>query len=599
MRRTTIYLCICMLFALTGRALADSAQATVDRTRVFLGESLTLTVSVEGGGDVDMSEIQDFDVVSRSSGTSISIINGQMTKTSEYRYILTPKKTGELTIPALQAGNAVTEPITVTVLKRGDSKAQGGPGRTDKSAGDSAQQPDPEPDESREMFLQASVSKRSPYVGETVVYTMRLYTALAFTNAQLERPEFSGFNAKQLDDQREYNKIINGRRYRVIEVDFLLTPMPGEQAGEEVLIEPITLHCDVVRRTRRRTNLPFGGFFNDQELIARVFRSDSIRMQVQPLPAYQGEGTFSGLVGGFQVQAEADKTELKTGESATVSITISGRGNIMDAAELAFPKSPLYKVYTDSPEESVSADRQGYSGRKVFRYALVPQEPADFTVPGFSLVYFDPGQGKYVRKSTKPLGFSVTQGAEDTPVTADFSGGEQVQPLKKQVEYLQKDILPLKEGLDGVEDRSPMSLGFFLILFFLPPVGFGIVFLVRRLFGKEADNRAVMTAKAREALKQARAAAGAGKRDKALASARKALTAALNAGTGRCSESLTYEEAELMLRFRGECAPKEPDVADEVLTLMKKLDAAVYGGMGDDPEGLIGRTENAVRKLLS
>ena len=57
---------------------------------------------------------------------------------------------------------------------------------------------------------------------------------------------------------------------------------------------------------------------------------------------------------------------MKTGESATLTVTIKGTGNIMDAALPALNlDTAKFKVYEDTPAQDVQVTEQGFTGQKV------------------------------------------------------------------------------------------------------------------------------------------------------------------------------------------------------------------------------------------
>ena len=70
--------------------------------------------------------------------------------------------------------------------------------------------------------------------------------------------------------------------------------------------------------------------------------------------------------------SEIENTRLAVGDSTTLTVTVQGRGNIMDAQapQPALPEG--LKTYADTPEEQIRLGADGYEGKKVFRTALVP-----------------------------------------------------------------------------------------------------------------------------------------------------------------------------------------------------------------------------------
>ena len=106
--------------------LADgiSITAQVNRNRVALGSSLTLTVTINGAKD-DMApiELPTMDgLESQYVGPSrqITIINGNYSSRLSFNYVLKPEKVGQLQIPSIAAtinGQSYkTEPISMEVV---------------------------------------------------------------------------------------------------------------------------------------------------------------------------------------------------------------------------------------------------------------------------------------------------------------------------------------------------------------------------------------------------------------------------------------------------------------------------------------------------
>ncbi|MCP4684958.1 MAG: protein BatD, partial [bacterium] len=151
---------------------------------------------------------------------------------------------------------------------------------------------------------------------------------------------------------------------------------------------------------------PIDSFFNDSFFSAARTKpvqvsSNGVNLVVRPLPPYSGDQTFSGLVGQFTMGAVIDKPKLAAGESATLTLTIQGKGNIMDAGSLPLNLDPgLVKVYDDTPTEEMAATAMGFSGKKIFKHALVPRKPGALVIPAVSLTYFDVDDNEYKTVST-------------------------------------------------------------------------------------------------------------------------------------------------------------------------------------------------------
>ena len=100
-------------------AAVDAAVlASVDRGRIDLNESFTLKVIVDTAIDVepDASALEeDFYVGSRSQLSNTSIVNGQITRSRTWSYVLMAKRAGNLEIPPVKIGNEASEPVPIVV----------------------------------------------------------------------------------------------------------------------------------------------------------------------------------------------------------------------------------------------------------------------------------------------------------------------------------------------------------------------------------------------------------------------------------------------------------------------------------------------------
>ncbi|WP_254774538.1 BatD family protein [Marinobacter sp. AC-23] len=106
------------LMLLWSPTYAGDLTAEPDRTQLYQGEVLTLTVKGTTKIDINLTNLfdfdlsslpspdiekvaPDFDILARNQRYSIRTVNGDMVGEITWTYQLAPKSTGELTIPAL------------------------------------------------------------------------------------------------------------------------------------------------------------------------------------------------------------------------------------------------------------------------------------------------------------------------------------------------------------------------------------------------------------------------------------------------------------------------------------------------------------------
>lgn len=577
MKKVSVSILFILMFP--GLVQAADVRAYVDRTNISVGESCNLTVAVSGGdADVDVSSIRDFKVTSRGTSTRVRIVNGKMSREISYNYMLMPLRKGRLIIPPLpvvsDGKNFNTQAITVMVSKLPPTVA----GHSD-------------------MYVRATISEKKPYEGQQIIYTFRLYTTVQIANAKFQKPDFSGFTAKEIGDAKTFQKVVSGQRYTVSELSYVLVPLkPGQ-----VVIDPGTFSCDVVRHRQGRRHSVFDSFFNDPffgraEVEPKILNTEPLDILIRPLPAFSGDTDFSGLVGRFEIQAELENNTIDMGDSTTLTLTIAGNGNIMDAQQPKVTIPDAFKVYEDNPEEQVAVNASGFYGKKVFRIALVAVKPGIYSLDPVKISYFDVSKEKYRTLSTKNFTLTSNPSKEKESVQA-FSASADRQPVfkKKKVEFTGRDILSLKEDLGALENSKSVSFMVFIILYMVPVVLYLTLFVALKFFKKSEDPGTIMAQRAEIALKQA------SKMDPLsedfLACLYRALVSSIYATAGIKGESLTYEEAEVMLVKGG--YPNE--TGKQAAELLQKIESAKYGGLHqkNTPKGnLLAETKQFVGSLV-
>ncbi len=556
------WIIFCLILFLPCLGYGFSATAQVDQTRIGPGEVVSLQVIVDGGqGKVDLSPISDFEILSSATQSSRSYINGSWTHQETYQYMLMPRKTGVLKIPELPVVRDGERTLTreIQILVSG-AQVSG--------------------DEPPSFFARASLGHRDVVLGQQTVYTLKLYAAKAFSGASFDPPTFDGLMARELTQWKKYTQNIEGRSFMVNEIKYLVQ---GETIGAFDIAPAVFVARQPVAGSRKRRD-PFDSFFNESLFNTTPTKpvrvvSNQVSLNVTPLPEYRGDAPFSGLVGVFTIGTSLDKPRIKTGESATLTITIQGQGNIMDAGVPVLDLPPgQFKVYADTPVEKIQATEEGVAGKKIFRQALVPSVPGDVTIPALTLTYFDVTARAYKRISTDPIRLQVIpgepavladsgSGTSSSPDTAAVSG-----PKKEEVVMRNRDILDIRESISGISPDNQLSLPWFLILVFVPGLGFGCLNLVMAFKTREKTISEQYRAKAKDYLSAARKASPGSA--EVLGLIQSAMTAAVLSLGNKKAESLTREEAKSILSRAG----KDQERSHKILELMDALDAARFGG---------------------
>jgi len=437
-----------LLILFLDKAYAVTLTATVDKTEATLQDQILLTLSVEGTqstGSPKLPSTQAFDFISRGSSTRMQITNGQVSSSVDYNYLLLPKKTGAFEIgPATitHQGKTISSKTITVKIRSADSQ----------------------PQQKKDLFITTSISTKTPYVNEQIIYTFRLFRRVKIANASLENPSFEGFRVEPLGKERQYETVVNGKTYVVTEIKQVL--FPTREGRSE--IGSAKLQCDVAVRSRRRRGFFDDSFFGFSQTKPQVLQAPSLELNVRPLPPEGKTPLFSNLVGTFDLETSVSKKQLEVGDTTTLAITIRGKGNIKDAQAPEFPSLPYFKVYDDKPTLTVDTSGDTYGGTLTIKKALVPLEEGTLRVPLLTFTYFNPESGRYELCKSSPLTLQVRPSRDKEKLHLVEAVGTTTS--KEEIKILGKDILPLKTSLSALRPYNINPWRWNYLFFFLFPI---------------------------------------------------------------------------------------------------------------------------------
>jgi hypothetical protein len=496
--------------AVAGADIVISAQASPQQ--VGVGENITLRVTIEGQANINGSpalpDLPDFQVYSGGRSSNFTFINGQVSSSLQFTYILVPKHAGNFTLGpvTLVYDNKTysTAPMTIMVGSGGAPRQAPAP-----SGGSTAPGAAPAPVASPgrhgndPVFITTQVDRHEVYVNEPLVLTFRFYHRIPIlAQPQYTAPSTGGFWAEDLPPQREYVATVNGVEFQVTEIKTALFPTTAGKLS----IGPATLVVQVEDFNRRSAD-PFAddffrNFFSGGRQVG--LKSEPIAIKVKPLPAEGRPVEFTGTVGQWALSARLDRQSAKVGEAVTLEVRVFGVGNVKSVGKIELPPVTGFKVYDTISSTDVQKQDYRVRGVKTYRTLLRPEVTGTLTVPPIAYAYFDPKTGRYERMQVPALQLKVAPGeaqAQNFPAPGLSAAPEQSAP---GVKVMAKDIRYLKLQVPLTGQTPPRPLEFWLAGFGLPALGLAGIWLWRRRQDKLAADP--VYARRRAAGRSARAA---------------------------------------------------------------------------------------------
>lgn len=472
--------------------------AGVDKNPVAADEQFTLEFTVTTSGasprNFKTPDLSKFLVLSGpNQSTSMQIINGSVSSSQSFSYILQAREAGKFSIGSATidvGGNQYrSNPIEVTVSKASGRKQQQQAQADQGSAVDVGDN----------IFLRAVVDRSRVYQGEQITVTYKIYTRARIVNYSINKlPTMTGFWGEDLQLPQQVsltNEMVNGKQYQVgILKKMALFPT---QSGS-LDINPMELTCQVQVQTRRRSNDIFDQFFNDPFFGAQTanvpLKSDPVKVTVLPLPQNPVPESFQGAVGKFTLNASLNKRRSKTNEPISLKATISGSGNIkiLEAPKLHLPSD--FEQYDPKVKEEIERNGASISGSKTFEWLIVPRYPGEKKIPAMEFSYFDVGQRRYVTLRTNEFNVLVDKGSAEAPQNASGLSKEDVKLLNQDIRFIKTDAGSfLKRDTELFDPVAAVTMTVIPLLAFL-----GLLFYRQKALSEMSD---VVSFRSRKALK--------------------------------------------------------------------------------------------------
>ena len=469
------------LLAFEGAAQNAELNVKVSKNKLGLNQRLRIEFSInkQGADDFSPPKFDDFRVIQGpSQSVSQSWVNGKVSFSKSYTYIIKPKRKGELIIGAasikLNGATLNSKMMKVVVLD---------PVEMPKNPND------PEYIAQQNIHLVAEISKGKPYVGEGIYVEYRLYVSeniSVYDTSVTEAPQYNGFWNQEIKVGSFPVKMgkYNGEDYRyiVLQKALLIPTRTGK-----LTIDPMKMDIVIGVPTGRADF--FGNVITKN--VRREFASPKKVIRPKDLPLDGKPDNFTGAVGQFNFDVSLSKGVLKTNESSQINVAVSGKGNLK-LFELPEVKTPVeLEKYQPERKEKVKITTEGLQGSLADIYTVVPQYKGKYKIPSIGFSFFNPKTKKYTSINTEDLYVDVTEGKE---LEIKTSGVQKkvVVLTGKNFRYIQT-----KSDFETNETNDFYKSNLFYILFFLPLILIPIIIIIDKV--NEKRNSDVAGLKSRKA----------------------------------------------------------------------------------------------------
>ena len=347
-----------------GEALAQTLGAHFERNPIRADETVRLIVETDagaGGAQPDAEPLRrDFEILGQSSSTQITIENGRRSTRTRWIFELAPRRTGRLTSGPLRAGAMTGPAVVLEVLPA--------PAANDVSS-------------ARDVFIETDAAPEDVYVQSQLTYTIRIYRAVEFLEASLSDFAPEGAVTHRLGKDATYTRVIDGRRYRVIERRFAVFP----QASGQLVLPAVQLDARIAEAGAASA---MGRLFGEGRRVRLA--SQPAEVTVKPRPAAAAVPWLPARAVTLAEEWPEDPPRLVVGEPVTWTLRLDATGLAGEQLPpIDLPDPGSVRVYPDQPSIVTRAGHDAVHGERVQRIALVPGAAGELNLPELRVEWWD------------------------------------------------------------------------------------------------------------------------------------------------------------------------------------------------------------------
>jgi hypothetical protein len=352
-------------------------------TQAVLGQPFNIEVIIEGATSQVRPEIQGLDkFYVRANGLFMTTINGRTTLKNKYRVRVDVP--GTYTIgPAQAVSNGVQYSSNTISIKVGDQPVQNRHDKKESTAGGA--------------FLRLTANKERVVVGETIKCSLRFYYGNDVTNlAPINQPQIPGFTMSESSEASRGTETINGKQYNYFEVQWTMSPT---EVGKKAVP---AYSADFTVRSRQQDFMSHLSMFLGHGGEPKRVYSNALNIQVDPLPAHNGDvhaiGSFS------QFNAKLEPGVAKEGEGMVLTVELEGEGQL--TKNILNIKVPDSFKYYDSKHYPVDNPQTGIA-KNCFEFIVQGLQKGDWEIPSQKFCFYDTKNRKYKTLETLPITVTI------------------------------------------------------------------------------------------------------------------------------------------------------------------------------------------------
>lgn len=359
----------------------------VNNTSPSVNEAIRVNVDFINSekDNYQLEGIENFQIMSKGSQSSYSMINGNITVKKSDTYLLRPLKVGKYKFIA-KTNTEKSNEISVDVTGQQIS--------SDKN--------------SIEKFaLEDLIPGRIFYFGEKIPFRENFISTVGIDSFDYtKKPDFKEFSVKDItpiNNQGNYNQ----RRVRVngkeaIEVQLFEGILQANKSGKYIL--------DGGQVAVVESNGTNGFFYNPSPIFLGL---KQISIDILPLPEENKPLNFQNVVGKINSEVSWSGESVAYGQAVTLNIKLSGLGNLELLDKLTNGSNSNWTIYETNKNYREDIIEGKYFNEKNYEVAFIPKKSGKISTPEIKISYFNTEEKKYEELVIPSKEIIVTENTSD------------------------------------------------------------------------------------------------------------------------------------------------------------------------------------------
>src|SRR3990167_8924698 len=333
----------------------------IDHREMNLNETLTLTITSDNPKNQSAPNInaleKDFSILSSEHRMNYQFNNGVSSTNNEWVYILFPKHTGVINIPAINLGQEkANTDLSITVNASGTQQ----PNSKNLSYKDEQ--------ETADVFIKSNINTHSSYVNAELIYSVKIFTRRHLLDIDYTPPSIPNALVIPLDVGQHYQTLVGNDIYSVQTLKYAIFP----NLSGPITIEPPSLSALMVDFIPERIQV----------------KGQIVKLSIMPAPKDLKSFLPARKIE-LSEEFEPKDNTFKEGQTITRIVTIKGIGVPSTLLPNLKFKQKNLEVYPAPPILTDSQSDQGITGKSVIKLTYLLENKGKYTIPAINIPWFN------------------------------------------------------------------------------------------------------------------------------------------------------------------------------------------------------------------